>query len=266
MRIARFVSAGSVFTGSVLDDDCSARVIHGDPLGDHHVTNEVVRIDRLLVPIVPVDLLCIGLNYRAHAAETNSEVPDNPMLFIKASNALNDPGSSIVLPGNSQQVDFEGELVVIIGKAARNVPRERALEHVYGYAIGNDVSARDWQKEKRLNGGQFARGKSFDGFAPIGPWITTADAIRDPNALTIETRINGETLQSSTTADMIFDVAAIISSLSQTMTLRPGAAIFTGTPEGVGVARTPQRFLRVGDRVEVFIESLGVLVNSVASE
>lgn len=265
MRIARFESAGSIFTGSPLDDR-SARVIHGEVLSDYRITNEVLNVDRWLAPIVPTDLLCIGLNYREHAIETGSEVPDNPMLFIKSSNALSDPGARIVLPRNTQQVDFEGELVVIIGKSARHVSKADALKHVFGYCVGNDVSARDWQKEKKLNGGQFARGKSFDGFAPIGPWIVTADEVPNPNALTIETKVSGETLQSSTTADMIFDVAAIISSLSETMTLRPGTAIFTGTPSGVGVARKPQRFLRPGDVVEITIEKLGTLSNPVVAE
>ena len=265
MRIARFESAGSIFTGSPLDDR-SARVIHGDLLGDYRLTNEVLDVDRWLAPIVPTDLLCIGLNYREHAVETGSEVPENPMLFIKSSNALHDPGRPIVLPRNSQQVDFEGELVVIIGRSARHVSRADALGHVLGYCVGNDVSARDWQKDKKLNGGQFARGKSFDTFAPIGPWLTTADEVPNPNALAITTKVGGETLQSSTTADMIFDVAAIVASLSETMTLRPGTAIFTGTPSGVGVARKPQRFLRAGDTVEVTIETLGTLSNPVVAE
>lgn len=269
MRIARLLSNGSIFTGSVVDDR-TARVIHGDLLGGGedawHVTNEVVEVDRWLAPIVPTDLLCIGLNYREHAKETNSEVPDNPMLFIKSSNALHDPGAPIVLPRNSGQIDFEGELVVIIGRAARHVAKADALRHVFGYCVGNDVSARDWQKEKKLNGGQFARGKSFDTFAPIGPWIVTADEVPDPNALTLETKVSGETLQSSTTADMIFTVAEIVASLSETMTLRPGTAIFTGTPSGVGVARKPQRFLRDGDTVAITIEKLGTLTNPVVAE
>jgi 2-keto-4-pentenoate hydratase/2-oxohepta-3-ene-1,7-dioic acid hydratase in catechol pathway len=265
MRIARFESAGSIFTGSPLDDR-SARVIRGNLFGGYEVTNEVVGVDRWLAPIVPTDLLCIGLNYHEHAKETGSEVPGNPMLFIKSSNALHDPGAPIVVPSNSSQVDFEGELVIVIGKPARHVSKADALSHVFGYCVGNDVSARDWQKDKNLNGGQFARGKSFDTFAPIGPWITTADEVTNPNALSLETKVSGEVLQSSTTADMIFDVATIVSSLSDTMTLRAGAIIFTGTPSGVGVARKPQRFLRAGDTVEITIESLGTLRNPVIAE
>jgi 2-keto-4-pentenoate hydratase/2-oxohepta-3-ene-1,7-dioic acid hydratase in catechol pathway len=265
MRIARFLSGNTILTG-VLVDDRSARLIKGDLLGDFTVSDQIAPVDRLLAPIVPADLLCIGLNYHAHAEETKSEVPANPMLFIKSGNALANPNDAIALPPNSPQVDFEGELVVIIGKACKRVTRERALDYVLGYTIGNDVSARDWQKDKKLNGGQFARGKSFDGFAPIGPWITTRDEVPNPNALELKTVVSGETLQASNTRDMIFDVATIVSSLSQTMTLRAGAAIFTGTPSGVGVARSPQRFLKPGDAVEVTIEKLGTLRNSFVAE
>jgi 2-keto-4-pentenoate hydratase/2-oxohepta-3-ene-1,7-dioic acid hydratase in catechol pathway len=265
MRIARFLSKGALFTGTLLDDR-SARLIKGNLLGDYSVTNEVVPIDRLLAPIVPTDILCIGLNYHAHALETKSTVPENPMLFIKSGNALHDPNAPIILPRNSQQIDFEGELVVVIGRACKHVSRADALNYVLGYTIGNDVSARDWQKEKHLNGGQFARGKSFDTFAPIGPWLVTPDEVPDPNALNLKTVVSGETLQQSTTADMIFDVATIIASLSSTMTIRAGSIIFTGTPSGVGVARTPQRFLRNGDTVDISIDKLGTLSNPVVAE
>ena len=265
MRISRFFSNEAIFHG-VLVDQRSARRIDGDLLDGFSVTDDIVRVDRLLAPLVPADLLCIGLNYLAHAAETKSEIPENPMLFIKSGNALCDPDAPIVLPANSGQVDFEGELVVVIGKPCRRVTRQEALDYVLGYTIGNDVSARDWQKDKKLNGGQFARGKSFDGFAPIGPWITTADEVPDPNALTLTTTVSGEVMQQSSTRDMIFDVAAIVSSLSQTMTLRAGAAIFTGTPSGVGVARSPQRFLKPGDVVEVAIKQLGTLRNTFIAE
>ena len=265
MRIARFQSSGSVFTGSLIDEK-NARLIKGDLSGAFSVTNESVRVDQLLAPIIPTDILCIGLNYHAHAKETNSEVPGNPMLFIKSSNALHDPGKPIVLPKLSPQVDYEGELVIVMGKTCKNVSKDRALDYVLGYTIGNDVSARDWQKEKHLNGGQFARGKSFDTFAPIGPWITTRDEVSNPNELSLKTIINGETMQDSNTADMIFDVPTIIASLSSTMTLRAGSIIFTGTPQGVGVARRPQRFLKAGDSVSITIEKLGTLTNPVVEE
>jgi len=266
MRLVRFLSGddGVARSGSLLPDGRSAAVIDGDPLRGGRVTDRVLPVGRLLAPVVPTDLLCIGLNYRAHARESGGEVPDHPMLFIKASNSLQDPGGPIVLPvGVSDQVDYEAELVVVVGRDAKDVPPERALDYVYGYTCGNDVSARDWQKDRRLNGGQFARGKSFDTFAPIGPWVVTADEVPDPGALGITCRVNGEVMQRSTTADLIFDVRTVVSSLSRTMTVRAGSVIFTGTPEGVGMARTPPRFLRGGDVVEVEIERLGVLSNPV---
>jgi 2-keto-4-pentenoate hydratase/2-oxohepta-3-ene-1,7-dioic acid hydratase in catechol pathway len=155
---------------------------------------------------------------------------------------------------------------VVIGKAAKRVSRERALDYVLGYTCANDVSARDWQREKKLNGGQFARGKSFDGFCPLGPWIVTADEVPDPNALRLRTILNGQVMQDHTTGDMIFDVPTLIESLSSTMTLRPGAVILTGTPQGVGFARTPPVWLKAGDTVVVEIEKVGRLENAVVAE
>jgi len=163
-------------------------------------------------------------------------------------------------------IDYEAELAVVIGKTAKHVSRERALDHVLGYTCANDVSARDWQKEKHLGGGQFARGKSFDGFCPLGPAIVTKDEIPNPNALRLKTILNGQTMQDHTTADMIFDVPALIESLSSTMTLRPGAVILTGTPQGVGFARTPPVWLKEGDKVVVEIEKIGRLENPVGRE
>lgn len=265
MKIARFVSGGDIVCGQVVDER-SARRIEGDLLGTYRVTDDVAPIDRLLCPLVPTDILCIGLNYRAHAAETNSTVPPNPMLFIKASNTLCDPGGEIVLPGNSGTVDFEAELCVVIGRTARHVSRENALDHVLGYTCANDVSARDWQRDKNLGGGQFARGKSFDTFCPLGPYLVTRDEIADPNALRMRCLVNGQTMQDSTTADMIYDVPALIASLSSTMTLRPGAVILTGTPSGVGMGRSPQVWLKNGDRVVVEIERVGRLENRCVAE
>ena len=265
MRIVRFVSEGKTHLGKELDDS-TALEIEGDLLGEHRVTDRRLGIERLLAPLVPTDILCIGLNYREHAKESNSTVPDNPMLFIKSSNALNDPFAPIPIPKLSNMVDYEGELAVVIGKTAKHVPRERALDYVLGYTCGNDVSARDWQREKKLNGGQFARGKSFDGFCPLGPCLVTADEIPNPNGLRLRTTLNGETMQDNTTADMIFDVPALIASLSSTMTLRPGAVILTGTPQGVGFARTPPVWIKAGDTVVVEIKGIGRLENPVAAE
>ena len=174
-----------------------------------------------------------------------------------------DPGASIYIPRTpvSTQVDYEGELAVVIGTTCKNVSREKALDHVLGYTCANDVSARDWQKQ--WGGGQWCRGKSFDTFAPLGPYLVTPDEIPNPNALEIATRVNGEVLQQSNTADMIFDVPALIEFLSGETTLAAGTVILTGTPSGVGLGRTPQRWLQPGDRVEIEIEGIGVLENGV---
>jgi 2-keto-4-pentenoate hydratase/2-oxohepta-3-ene-1,7-dioic acid hydratase in catechol pathway len=265
MRIARFVSGGKVVTGQVIDAG-TARRIEGDLFGQYRVTDDVVQIERLLAPIVPTDILCIGVNYRKHAEETGSAIPQTPMLFIKSSNTLNNPADPIIAPHNSRMVDFEAELCVVIGKAARHVSAEDALDYVFGYTCANDVSARDWQRDKTLGGGQFARGKSFDTFCPLGPWIVTKDEIDDPNALRIRCELNGQTVQDSSTADMIYNVRQLIASLSSTLTLRPGAVILTGTPEGVGMGRTPPLWMKGGDRVAVEIERIGRLENPVVAE
>ena len=265
MQIVRFLSAGRIHLGRRIDD-ANALEIEGDLLGPHRVTERRVRIEKLLAPLVPTDILCIGLNYREHAAESGSSIPENPMLFIKSGNALNNPFDPILVPRRSSQIDYEAELAVVIGKTAKYVSRGNAMEHVLGYTCANDVSARDWQREKSLGGGQFARGKSFDGFCPLGPWLVTKDVIDDPNALRIKTILNGQTMQDHTTGDMIFDVPALIESLSSTMTLRPGAVILTGTPQGVGFARKPPVWMKDGDTVIVEIEQIGRLENPVRKE
>ncbi len=265
MRIVRFQSNGKIQTGKQIDDQTAFR-IEGDLFGDYRVTDEKLKIDKLLAPLVPTDILCIGLNYREHAAESGSTVPLNPMLFIKASNTLNNPFDPIPIPKRSSEIDYECELVVIIGKTAKDVSRQNALDYVLGYSCANDVSSRDWQRDKNLGGGQFARGKSFDGFCPIGPCIVTQDEIPNPNLLKIKTILNGQTLQDHTTADMIFDVPALIESLSSTMTLRPGAIILTGTPQGVGFARNPPIWMKAGDTVVIEIEKIGRLENPVSQE
>ncbi len=262
MRIIRFISGGTIHIGRQIDDS-RAMVIQGELIGPHHVTDRELPIEKLLAPIVPVDILCIGLNYREHAMESGSPIPVNPMLFIKASNTLNNPFDPIPMPALSKEVDYEVELAVVIGKMAKNVSRENALDHVLGYTIANDVSARDWQRELSLGGGQFARGKSFDGFCPLGPAIVTRDEIANPNALRLRCILNGQTMQDNSTGDMIFDVPTLIASLSSTMTLRPGTVILTGTPQGVGFARKPPVFLKTGDTVACEIDGLGRLENPV---
>lgn len=265
MQIVRFLSGGRVHLGRRIDDS-TALEIEGDLLGPHRVTERRLQIEKLLAPLVPADILCIGLNYREHAAESGSSIPENPMLFIKSSNALNNPFDPIPIPRRSSQIDYEAELAVVIGKTAKYVSRDNALDYVLGYTCANDVSARDWQREKSLGGGQFARGKSFDGFCPLGPWLVTRDEIPNPNALRIKTLLNGQTMQDHTTGDMIFDVPALIESLSSTMTLRPGAVILTGTPQGVGFARKPPVWMKDGDTVTIEIERIGRLENPVRQE
>jgi 2-keto-4-pentenoate hydratase/2-oxohepta-3-ene-1,7-dioic acid hydratase in catechol pathway len=265
MRIIRFQSGDRVLLGQPIDDSTAYR-IDGVLTGPLRVTDQVVPVDKLLAPLVPTDILCIGLNYREHAKESNSTVQENPMLFIKGGNTLNNPGDAIPIPRRSDKIDFEGELAVVIGKAAKYVTRADAMNYVLGYTIANDVTARDWQREKSLGGGQFARGKSFDGFCPLGPVLVTRDEIPNPNALHLRTTVNGQIMQDDSTADMIFDIPALIESLSSTMTLRPGAVILTGTPSGVGFARTPPVWLKDGDVVAIEIEKIGRLENPVRKE
>ena len=217
---------------------------------------------KLLAPIPdPPKVVCLGLNYRDHAAESGMEPPPEPVLFSKYATAVIGPGATIELPACSDQVDFEAELVVVVGKPGRDIREANALSHVGGYMVGHDVSARDWQLQKP--GKQWMAGKTFDTFAPTGPHLVTADEVPDPHALRIRLRLNGETMQDSNTDQLIFRVPFIISYLSQIFTLQPGDLIFTGTPPGVGMARTPPVWLKDGDSVEVEIDGLGTLHNPV---
>jgi 2-keto-4-pentenoate hydratase/2-oxohepta-3-ene-1,7-dioic acid hydratase in catechol pathway len=220
---------------------------------------------RLLAPIPdPEKIICIGLNYADHAAETGAKIPTEPVVFNKFLTALRAHGDDIVLPKVSREVDYEAELVAVIGKTGRNIPRESAMKYVAGYACGHDVSARDWQKGKP--GNQWLLGKSFDSFAPLGPELVTADEVGDPGVLAIELRLNGEVMQQSTTRQLIFPVDYLVSYLSQCVTLKPGDLIYTGTPPGVGMARKPPVWMKPGDVVEVEIEKIGLLRNSVVAE
>lgn len=265
MRIIRCESAGQVRLGRRHDDGRTTD-LEGDLFGPLRDTGKPLVVDRLLAPLEPRDILCIGLNYRQHAAETSVEPPDHPVLFLKASGSVQNPGGDIVLPRRlrSDRVDYEGELAVVIGRTCHNVSRQEALDYVLGYTCGNDVSARDWQKQG--GGGQWCRGKSFASFCPLGPALVTADEISEPNSLAIKTFVNGVVLQDGTTADMIFDVPTLIEFLSASTVLRPGTVILTGTPAGVGMARTPPVFLQPGDTVTVEIERIGRLTNPVVEE
>ncbi|MFG0330359.1 MAG: fumarylacetoacetate hydrolase family protein [Phycisphaerales bacterium] len=223
---------------------------------------------QLLAPIDrPPAILAIGLNYREHATEQGKEPPERPMLFMKNPATLNGPFADIVIPKACQsreQVDYEAELAVVIKRDCRDVSRTDAGEFVLGYTVANDVSARWWQKHG--GGGQFVRGKSFDGFCPIGPALVTADEIDDPHDLRISTKLNDEVMQDSTTGDMIFSIAELIEFLSQGTTLLAGTLILTGTPAGVGFARTPPVWLKPDDVVEIEIERIGAIRNRVRLE
>ena len=214
---------------------------------------------RLRAPVLrPGKILAIGLNYLDHIEETRAQRPVFPTFFAKMPTAVNGPFDSIELPPVAEQLDYEAELVVVIGKRCRNVPRSRAGEVIFGLCVGNDVSVRDWQKRTP----QWTLGKSFDTHAPFGPWITTADEI-DPHSLGIRSFVNGEPRQSSNTEQMLFDCEAQIEHLSQAMTLEPGDLIYTGTPAGVGMARDPPLYLKSGDVVRIEIDGLGAIENRV---
>lgn len=264
MHIARFVDpAGRIRHGMPVAPG-RALAIDGDLNGAHRLTEEPIEIARLLAPVAPVNCFCIGLNYRAHARETGAPIPEQPVVFMKPTTAVSNPGDPIPIPcacEHGPEVDYEAELAVVIGSKCRDVPPERALDQVLGYTCANDVSARRWQKHG--GGGQWIRGKSFDGFCPLGPVLVTADEIPDPQTLSVQCTINGEQLQTGTTADMIFTVAELIAFLSRDTTLLPGTLILTGTPPGVGFARKPPRFLAPGDRAVVEIDRIGVLENPV---
>jgi 2-keto-4-pentenoate hydratase/2-oxohepta-3-ene-1,7-dioic acid hydratase in catechol pathway len=263
MRIIRFEGEdGRVQLGEERGGE-RAEVLEGDLFGELRRTGRAVAVSRLLAPLDPVNVFCVGLNYRAHAAESNAPIPEDPVIFMKPTTAVTAPGDPIRIPAccrRGPEVDYECELAVVIGRATRDVPEERALGFVLGYTVGNDVSARRWQ---RHNGGQWVRGKSFDTFCPLGPALVTVDEITDPQALRLRTVLNGEVMQEGTTEDMIFPVARIVSFLSRDTTLLPGTVILTGTPPGVGFARTPPVFLKAGDRVTVEIDRIGALTNPV---
>lgn len=263
MKIVRIIAAdGKEYLGTPAGHG-KVKVLTGDLYTGLVETDRKVEADHYLSPARPENIYCIGLNYREHARETGAEIPQTPVVFMKPSTALNHPGFPIRLPKVSigPEVDYEAELAVVIGKRARDVPVEKALDHVLGYTCGNDVSARRWQKHG--GGGQWVRGKSFDGFCPLGPVLVTADEIPDPQNLELRCILNNEVMQQGNTSDMIFTVAKLIAFLSEDTTLLPGTVIMTGTPPGVGFARKPPLFLKAGDTVEIEIEGIGRLANPV---
>jgi 2-keto-4-pentenoate hydratase/2-oxohepta-3-ene-1,7-dioic acid hydratase in catechol pathway len=225
----------------------------GKPLGDVELFAPIPR---------PGKFLGIGLNYAEHAAETGREPPKHPTVFAKMPTCVNRPGGAIVVPRVSSQVDYEGELAFVIGRRCKDVPREGALEVIAGYTVVNDVSVRDWQRRTS----QFTLGKSFDTHGPMGPWLVTADEVGDPHALEIRTWVDGELRQQSNTRHLIFDLPALVETLSTAFTLEPGDVVATGTPSGVGAAMDPPRFLEPGSTVRIEIERVGVLENPVVAE
>jgi len=279
MKLVRFGAVGSEKPG-VIDDEGNIRDVSSlinDFTPSFFETNEVLKLRELVLSSLPtVDLntrigspignpgkiVGIGLNYREHARESNAEIPKEPIVFLKATTSLSGPNDNIILPLGSVKTDWEVELGVVIGKKAKNISLEEALDYVFGYCVVNDVSERQHQLEQ---GGQWTKGKSHDTFCPIGPWIVSKDEIADVQDLKLWCSINGLMHQNSNTNDMIFTVAHCISYVSRYMTLLPGDVITTGTPEGVGLGFKPPKYLSHGDRVEMGIRGLGVQMQEVQS-
>jgi 2-keto-4-pentenoate hydratase/2-oxohepta-3-ene-1,7-dioic acid hydratase in catechol pathway len=266
MKIVRYQTAAGETEFGQLHDDQKVTRLSENIFGKFSDTGEVAQVAKRLAPVEPRDIICIGLNYRKHAAEGNQPIPDHPIVFMKNSGALQHPDEPIVLPRilKSEAVDYECELAVVIGKPCHNVSRNDALQYVLGYTCANDVSARDWQL--KYGGSQWCRGKMFATFCPLGPCLVTTDEIPDPNQLGIRTILNGQTMQDWNTNDMIFDVPTLIEFLSGSTKLAAGTVILTGTPHGVGGARKPPVFLQPGDTVTIEIDGIGSLTNPVVAE
>ncbi|MGQ9647897.1 MAG: fumarylacetoacetate hydrolase family protein [Thermodesulfobacteriota bacterium] len=252
MKIVRYREGGNIRWGVV--EDNNIREMEGDPFEHFHLSSKTKRMEevKLLSPCLPSKIVALGLNYRDHAAEVKMEPPKEPLLFLKPSTSVIGPGEPIVYPEMSKRVDYEAELAVVIRKKAKAVPEERAAEYILGYSCFNDVTARDLQPKN----GQWTISKSFDTFAPIGPWIVTDI---DPHRLEIFSYLNGEMKQHSNTKNLIFGPYQLVSFVSRVMTLLPGDVIATGTPSGIGP-------LTVGDRIEIVIEGIGTLGNSVIAQ
>jgi 2-keto-4-pentenoate hydratase/2-oxohepta-3-ene-1,7-dioic acid hydratase in catechol pathway len=259
-EMARFFSCGSgCFDAARTALDYAARLTDG--MGTRGIFYEEREITRRAPITRPSKIICLGLNYRDHAIESGAKIPTEPVVFSKYPTAVIGPNAPIKLPPDSQEVDFEAELVFVIGRGGRNIPEGDAMLHVAGYTCGHDVSARDYQIKR--GGGQWMIGKTFDTFAPMGPALVTPDELPDPHHLRIRCRVNGQTMQDSNTEQMIFNVPQVIAYLSRVMTLEAGDVVFTGTPPGVGFARDPPIFLRDGDVAEIEIDGIGILRNPV---
>lgn len=278
MKLVRYGTTGSERPG-MLDDDGRIRDLSSvvDDIGGHWLAdlNWTQELDIAALPVVEAPqrlgpcvadtgkFICIGLNYADHAAESGMEVPPEPVIFMKATSAIVGPDDDIVLPRGSTATDWEVELGVVIGRPAKHVTKDQALNHVAGYCVVNDVSERDFQIRRS---GQWTKGKSCDTFGPVGPWLVTRDEVPDPQDLTMWLKVNGETKQDGSTQTMVYSVAHIISYLSDFMTLHPGDIISTGTPPGVGQGFNPPQYLAAGDVVELGIEGLGVQRQTVRAQ
>jgi len=271
MRLVTFQTAGVRQQAGIVMPDGSVTGLGRDMLSviaagaPSNVTGASYNLAevKFLAPIPrPPKFICVGLNYRDHARETGLEIPIVPTIFNKFTNVVIGPGAPIVLPKVSTRPDYEAELAFVIGTGGRNISASDALDHVFGYTIVNDVSARDYQ----MVTSQWLMGKTFDTFAPMGPWIVTRDEIADPHALDISLEIGGEILQRSNTRELVFGVPALIEYISSVVTLEAGDIVATGTPAGVGFARKPPRYLRAGDEVLIRIQGIGELRNPVIAE
>lgn len=264
MRIVRFIDEKDrIYYGHEYSNNF-VKLLTGNIYSGFEDTGKTVAVKKLLAPVKPSSIFCIGLNYHKHAKETGAKLPEYPVLFMKNPASLNNPEDPIAIPKSClspPEVDYEVELAVVIKKTAKNISESDALSYVAGYTIGNDVSARRWQKH--AGGGQWVKGKSFDSFCPLGPMLVTADEISDPQSLGIKCEVNDMVMQEANTSDMIFSVAEIIAYLSDDMTILPGTVILTGTPSGVGFVRNPPVYLKPGDTVKMTIDRIGTLISPV---
>jgi 2-keto-4-pentenoate hydratase/2-oxohepta-3-ene-1,7-dioic acid hydratase in catechol pathway len=260
MKIARFEDGSGQVNYGIIRKEGEAEIIQGDIFGKFAGSGKMVKIRKLLSPVQPPNVIAIGLNYRDHAEESKMAIPEIPLVFLKLTTSVVGPEDEIIRPAVAPEaVDYESELVIVIGKTAKDVEESDAESYILGYTCGNDVSARDCQLKIDK---QWARGKSFDTFCPLGPWIVTADEV-DPSDLAVKTFLNGEMVQNSRTSKLIFSVKTLVSFLSKQFTLLPGTVIMTGTPPGVGFSYKPEKYLKAGDEIVVEIEKIGRLRNMV---
>lgn len=267
VRIGRIEDSAGTISYGIQQTDGSFHYAEGDPfLGTLKDSGKTAIVKRVLAPVNPPVVVCIGLNYRKHADELGLPYPKNPVVFLKPPSTVTGPGTPVVKPRITEKMDYEVELAIVIGKKCKDVPVDKALDYVLGYTCANDVSTRDWQKVPELAGSQWTRSKIFDNFAPLGPVIVTRDEIPNPNELRVQCFVNGKQMQDSSTTDLIFNCQQVVSFCSIGTTLEPGTVIITGTPFGVAEGRNPQPWLQPGDNVVVEIEKIGRLENPIVAD